>query len=99
MNGVKPLIKMDIFSTAKKPNARHYVYEKMIGGLVDNYVFTGNKDALKYLSVITDWAIKNLTRERLYGQTASEWYTLSENLYRAYSVTKDKISCGAFMAS
>lgn len=86
----KTIDKDGYFFYSKKPNAPHYVYEKMIGGLVDNYVFTDNKDALKYLNVITDWAIKNLTRERLYGQTASEWYTLSENLYRAYSVTKDK---------
>ncbi|MGI8581752.1 MAG: beta-L-arabinofuranosidase domain-containing protein, partial [Chitinophagaceae bacterium] len=86
----KTIDKDGYFFYTKKPNAPQYVYEKMIGGLVDNYVFTGNKDALKYLSVITDWAIKNLNRDRLYGQTASEWYTLSENLYRAYAVTKDK---------
>jgi len=86
----KTIDKDGYFFYTKKPNAPQYVYEKMTGGLVDNYVFTGNKDALKYLSVITDWAIKNLNRDRLYGQTASEWYTLSENLYRAYSVTKDK---------
>ena len=85
----KTIDKDGYFYYSKKPNAPHYVYEKIVGGLVDNYVFTGNKDALKYLSVITDWAIKNLTRERLYGQTQSEWYTLSENLYRAYQVTKD----------
>jgi DUF1680 family protein len=86
----KTIDKDGYFFYSKKPNAPQYVYEKMIGGLVDNYVFTGNKEALEYLSVITDWAIKNLNRDRLYGQTASEWYTLSENLYRAYSVTKDK---------
>lgn len=85
----KTIDKDGYFYYSKKPNAPHYVYEKIVGGLVDNYVFTGNKDALKYLSVITDWAIKNLTRERIYGQTQSEWYTLSENLYRAYEVTKD----------
>jgi len=86
----KTIDKDGYFYYSKKPNAPQYVYEKMIGGLVDNYVFTGNKEALKYLSVITDWAIKNLNRDRLYGQTASEWYTLPENLYRAYEVTKDK---------
>jgi uncharacterized protein len=86
----KTIDKDGYFFYSKKPNAPHYVYEKMTGGLVDNYVFTGNKNALKYLSVITDWAIKNLNRDRIYGQTKSEWYTLSENLYRAYAVTKDK---------
>lgn len=77
------------FFYSGKPNAPHYVYEKMVGGLVDAYLFTGNKEALDKLSVITDWAIKNLSRERIYGQTRSEWYTLSENLYRAYKVTND----------
>jgi uncharacterized protein len=78
------------FFYSRKTNAPHYVYEKMIGGLVDAYVFTDNKNALKYLSVITDWAVKNLNRGRIYGQTKSEWYTLSENLYRAYRITNDK---------
>lgn len=66
----------------------HYVYEKMVGGLVDAYLFTGNKQALVYLSRITDWSIKNLSKERTLSSV--EWYTLSENLYRAYLVTHDK---------
>ncbi len=78
------------FFYSKKPNAPHYTYEKMVGGLVDNYIFTGNQNSLKHLNTITDWAIKNLNRERLYGQTQSEWYTLSENLYKAYKITNDK---------
>ncbi|WP_187774970.1 beta-L-arabinofuranosidase domain-containing protein [Pedobacter sp. BS3] len=78
------------FFYSSKPNAPHYVYEKMVGGLVDAYVFAGDKNALKQLSIITDWAVKNLNRDRIYGQTQSEWYTLSENLYRAYCVTGDK---------
>ncbi|MDF3076980.1 MAG: hypothetical protein K0S09_869 [Sphingobacteriaceae bacterium] len=86
----KTIDKDGYFFYSAKPNAKHYVYEKMVGGLVDAYVFTGNKQALQELGIITDWAIKNLGRERIYGQTQSEWYTLSENLYRAYAVTKDK---------
>lgn len=86
----KTIDKDGYFFYSNKPNAKHYVYEKMVGGLVDAYVFTGNEQALKELSIITDWAIKNLNRERVYGQTQSEWYTLSENLYRAYRITQDK---------
>ncbi len=78
------------FYYSESPNAKPYVYEKMVGGLVDAYTFTQNKKALDYLSIITDWAIKNLSRERKYGQTASEWYTLSENLYKAYVITGEK---------
>ena len=29
------------FST--KPNAPHYIYDKMVGGLVDDYLYCGNK--------------------------------------------------------
>lgn len=85
----KTIDKDGYFFYTSHPNAKPYVYEKMVGGLVDAYVFTGNNQALQELSIITDWAEKNLPRERIYGQTQSEWYTLSENLYRAYEVTKD----------
>lgn len=71
----------------KNVGTAHYTYEKIVCGLVDAYTYTGNKDALKYLSVITDWAIKNLSRNRTYS---AEWYTLPENLYRAYLITGDK---------
>jgi DUF1680 family protein len=81
------------FYYTNKPNAPHYTYEKMVGGLVDAYVYGGNRDALQYLDRITEWAIKNLTRERPYGfnspQGNTEWYTLTENLYRAYLATGD----------
>src|SRR5271157_2608631 len=65
----------------------------MVGGLVDARVYGGNPDALPLLSRITDWAIKNLSRDRVFsfnaGQGNTEWYTLSENLYRAYLATGD----------
>lgn len=69
----------------------HYTYEKTVCGLVDNYLFCGNEKALEHLSKITDWAIKNLNRTRVLRGSAEsiEWYTLSENLYRAYQVTGD----------
>lgn len=62
-----------------------YEYEKLVGGLADIYEFLGNKDSEKYLSLITDWMIANKINIR-----AGEWYTLSENLYRAYLLTGDK---------
>jgi uncharacterized protein len=77
------------FYYTRKPNF-HYTYDKMVGGLVDAYLYCGNKESLSYLGRITDWAIKNLDRERKYMDVKTEWYTLSENLYRAYLVTGDK---------
>ena len=75
----------------------HYTYDKMCCGLVDIAHYLDNQDAALHLEKITDWAMGNLGRTRLTaavanfsGQTPSgggEWYTLSENLYRAYRVT------------
>ena len=70
-------------------NPGHYIYEKMVGGLVDIYEYIGNERALDYLGKITGWAEKNLDRSNPYA-LPTEWYTLSENLYRAYELTGDK---------
>jgi len=78
------------FYASRKPNAPHYIYDKMLWGLLDDYLYCGNKEALLHLSRITDWAVKNLDRSRRVNDTSTEWYTLSENLYRAYLVTADR---------
>jgi DUF1680 family protein len=78
------------FYASRKPNAPHYIYDKMLWGLLDDYLYCGNKEALIHLSRITDWAVKNLNRSRRVNDTSTEWYTLSENLYRAYLATGDR---------
>lgn len=85
------------FYYTKHPNAPHYIFDKMVGGLVDAVAFTGYQKALTYLSVVTDWAIQNLDKDRPYANGSdkgaylnAEWYTLSENLYRAYQLTGDQ---------
>ena len=75
------------FYRSAKGGSRHYNYDKMMWGLLDNYLYCGNKKALMHLSRITDWAVKNL--DRAHYILNIEWYTLSENLYRAYLVTGD----------
>ncbi len=75
------------FFFTKDNKSQHYTYEKTLCGLIDAYQYTGNKDALKYMSIITDWGIKNLSRDKKW---AGEWYTLPENLYKAYLITGDK---------
>lgn len=70
-----------------KPNAPHYIFDKTVGALVDLAIYCGSKDALVALERITDWAIRNLDRKRPFGADSSEWYTLSENLLRAYQLT------------
>jgi len=67
----------------------HYVYDKIVCGLVDIYKYIKDKNALQHLDRITKWAEKNLDRSRPYAG-GGEWYTLSENLYRAYEVSGEK---------
>ncbi|MBN2581352.1 MAG: glycoside hydrolase family 127 protein [Pirellulales bacterium] len=85
----KCIAKDGYFFYSAKPNALHYFYDKMVGALVNARLYCGNRDALDDLSRITDWAIKHLERSRRLADTSTEWYTLSENLYRAYLVTGD----------
>jgi DUF1680 family protein len=75
------------FYASRKPNAPHYIYDKMLWGLLDAYSYCGNQEALFHAGRITDWAITNLDRGRRVNDTATEWYTLSENLYRAFLAT------------
>ncbi len=74
------------FYYSRRPTHPHYTYEKIVCGLIDLHEYCGRKDALTFLEKITDWAIPNLDRERK-PDTGTEWYTLSENLYRAYQAS------------
>ena len=60
-----------------------YLYDKNCIGMRDAYTLTGNQEALTVLKQMTDWAVKNLPRR------SDEWYTLPENLYNCYALTKD----------
>ncbi|MEM8681639.1 MAG: beta-L-arabinofuranosidase domain-containing protein, partial [Planctomycetota bacterium] len=67
----------------------HYDYDKMVGGLVDMHEFLGSNEALEYLDRITDWAERHLDRTNEYARP-TEWYTLSENLFRAHLLTGEQ---------
>jgi len=79
------------YSTKGEPS--HYIYEKTVGGLVDMIEYVGSENAVEYLGKITDWAERELDRLRPFAGPAGEWYTLSENLYRAYELTGDQRYC------
>lgn len=76
----------------------HYTYDKYVCGLVDMAKYSGYQDAFRLLENITDQASNLLSRKRSpasnddsqggYYTGDLEWYTLSENLYRAYEITK-----------
>jgi uncharacterized protein len=79
---------------------RHYPFDKMVCGLVDLELYAGHREARGVLGRITDFAIRNFDRpaepladptdnQHYYG-VPQEWYTLGENLYRAYRLTGDE---------
>lgn len=72
-------------------NLGTYDYEKMLGGLLDMDEIMGYGRVREYVSRLTDAAMTNFDRSiprdglqdsGIKGQI--EWYTLPENLYRAY---------------
>ena len=82
----------------------HYRFDKLVGGLVDLSLYAGHRPAEAVLSRVTANAVKTFERpenrrealadpthnQRYYG-VPQEWYTLSENLYRAYRLTSDSL--------
>ena len=72
----------------------YYEYEKLCGGLVDCHEYLGSAKALACLAKLTDWAIPNLdpavAKQPGDPTDGREWYTLSENLYRAFLATGDE---------
>jgi uncharacterized protein len=71
-----------------------YAWEKMSCGLVDLALYANYPRALDILDQITQWASRNFDRSRSPATPIDrdgrrpkgtlEWYTLSENAYRAY---------------
>ena len=74
----------------------HYPYEKLLGGLLDMHHYGGHPEALALANKITEAAEANFNRDRvpanrepwaLHSGRPVEWYTMAENLYRAYQLT------------
>lgn len=76
-----------------------YVYEKLLGGFLDMYEFLGYREVVPYLSKLTDAAMNRFKQDikrdglqdhGLWSNQMIEWYTLPENLYRAYQLTGEE---------
>jgi uncharacterized protein len=75
---------------------RHYAYDKLACGLLDMHLYASHPDALPMLEKTTEWASRTFERQpkivdpghntHYYG-LPQEWYTLSENQYRAWQAT------------
>jgi hypothetical protein len=78
-----------------------YTYDKTVCGLVDLALYSGYSDAWTSLERMTQWAASNLDRTRSPAtpldrdgrrpKGTNEWYTLCENLYRAYVATGNSL--------
>lgn len=91
---------MTEFAKTVPPNGNcrmaHYPFEKLIGGLVDLHRCFDHPEAMKLAEKVTDFAIGNFDRTRLpaspkpwenHSGKPLEWYTMGENLFRAYAET------------
>ena len=76
-----------------------YVYDKFMGGLMDIFEYLGWRRVLAYASLLTERAMgvlkKDIKRDGLQDDELCrkgmiEWYTLPENLFRAYELTGDE---------
>lgn len=86
------------FTGAQTIPLNHYGFDKLVGGLVDLHVFGANDEVVEVLRRLVHWGAEELERPRRPAteyplHTADgwprEWYTLSENLYRAANVLDD----------
>ncbi len=74
---------------------RHYSFDKLVCGLVDMQLYADHADAILLLEKLVGWAVKNFDRANvpatpnLWSGRPGEWYTLAENLFRAYQLTGD----------
>jgi len=70
-----------------------YAYDKLLCGLVDLQVYAGISAAAPLLERTLAWAMATFPQERTPGGPEvingrpAEWYTLGENLYRAFELT------------
>jgi len=73
-----------------------YPYEKMTCGLTDMHEYASHPEATALMDRMTGWASKTFDRSRLpagpkpwgmHSGKPGEWYTMPENLFRAYMIT------------
>lgn len=74
-----------------------YVYDKLMGGFVDLYEYLHYEPAKEYMRWITESAKKRFKKGidrdglQVMGPDMIEWYTLPENLFRAYELTNEEM--------
>ena len=73
-----------------------YVYDKLMGGFNDMYEYLGYEPARDYMRWITESGMRRFDRSvskdglQIMAANMIEWYTLPEQLYRAYLLTGEE---------
>ncbi len=72
--------------------APFYTIHKIMAGLLDMYLLTGNQEALKVLTGMADWADRwtsQFPREHMQQILRTEYGGMGETLYNLYAITSD----------
>src|SRR5512140_2127716 len=83
---------IDRVETTGKVWAPWYTLHKMYHGLIDVYVYTGNKQALDVVKKMAAWAKKRIDRlsdEQMQKMLKTEFGGMSESLFNLYAITHD----------
>ena len=70
-----------------------YVVHKVMGGLVDAYYYTGNKEAVKVVTGMSNWTaniLKDLNNEQIQKMLRCEYGGMNDVLAHVYAITGDK---------
>jgi len=76
-----------------------YCYDKLMGGFLDMAEYLEYRKGLEYISRLTDSAVRRFKKDikrdglqdaGLFMNSMIEWYTLPEQLYRAFKITGDQ---------
>ena len=74
-----------------------YNYDKLMGGFLDLYEYLGYEPAKEYVRALTKSADARLDKEvsrdglQIMSSDMIEWYTLPEQIYRAYQLTGEPL--------
>ncbi|WP_018615282.1 glycoside hydrolase family 127 protein [Segetibacter koreensis] len=70
-----------------------YTIHKIMAGMIDMYLYTGNQQALDVVNKMSSWAYKKLSplsKERLAIMERNEFGGMSESAYNLYAITGNK---------
>lgn len=70
-----------------------YTVHKIMGGLLDAYLYCGNKDALELNNRMADWTgnlVKNLSDSLIQQMLVTEYGGMNDVLVNTYAITGDK---------